>query len=75
MSRILLFTSKTCPNCPSVRKQLKGKSYVEHYIDTVDGQAEAAYYDVLSVPTVLFIDGGEQGRFTGVLPDGWETYV
>ena len=72
---ILLFTSKTCPKCAEVKKKLGNRHFKEYSIDTVDGHAEAAYYDILSVPTVLFIGDVEEARFIGVLPDGWEQYV
>jgi len=44
------------------------------YVDTFEGQAEAAYHDVLTVPTVIVL-GREEARFTGDLPDGWRDYI
>jgi len=75
MKRILLFTSQTCPKCASVKKQLAGVDFTEHCVDTLDGYAESAYYDVLSVPTVLIINGEVEARYTGALPDEWNINV
>jgi hypothetical protein len=74
MPNILLFTSHTCPKCPSVREKLKDVPHEEYFMDTVEGMAEAAYYDVLTVPTVIVL-GREEARFTGDLPDGWREYI
>jgi len=75
MSRILLFTSKSCPLCLKVKKTLAHREYEEFDVDTVSGKAEASYYDVLSVPTIIFTGDNEEARFIGILPDGWEQYV
>ncbi len=71
-----LFTKKNCPKCPAAKKVVKSlltmlhrdggtggkKPKLEKFdIDTVDGMAEAAFYMVMSTPTILLCnDGGKE---------------
>ena len=77
--RIRLFSRKQCPNCIVAKEmlskfvenqKLQGLVKVEHYdLDTVDGLAEGAYWDVISVPTTIVIRGDDVvARWDGVVP-------
>ncbi len=53
----LLFSRRTCPNCPPVKKALASRlKYSEIDADSVDGLALAARHSICSTPTVLFLD-------------------
>ena len=61
-----IYTRKTCPNCPPVKKfmngiKLSGKSVD---VDSATGLAEAAEKGVFAAPTVIFYDknGNETAR-------------
>ncbi|MFH1561304.1 MAG: thioredoxin family protein [Patescibacteria group bacterium] len=72
-----LFTKKDCPKCPNAKKLCANlKSQIsnlklEYYdIDTVDGMAEAAFYSVMSTPSIILFDkaGKELGSWRGEVP-------
>ena len=58
-----MFTKKTCPTCRVAKellerfiqeRRLTALVLVEHHdLDTVDGLAEGAYWDVMAVPTLI----------------------
>ena len=53
LGEVLVFTTKTCPNCKMTEKMLdeKGISYTE--IDAATNQDLVAEYDVMAAPTVI----------------------
>ncbi len=65
MASLKVFTKKDCPNCPDAKKlvsALKGDGcdIVEEYdVDTSDGLAEGAFYEVMSTPTMLLVDSDD----------------
>lgn len=66
-SSVLLFTRKTCPNCPPAKKALSaGCAFDEVDADTTEGKTLAARYSIYSTPTALFLDdeGNEVARHT-----------
>lgn len=62
----LLFTRKSCPNCPPVATALAASGLSGHSIDvdTGEGLAMASGHAVLATPTVIVLDanGRELGR-------------
>lgn len=65
MGRVKIFTKKDCPRCPqakAVGEFLKGRGVqVEYFdLDTADGLAEAAFYNVQATPTILVEDTEEK---------------
>ena len=62
----LLFTRKSCPNCPPVSAAIKASGFDGETldVDTVEGLAMAGNYRVLTTPTVILLDakGRELGR-------------
>jgi glutaredoxin len=67
---IKIFTSPSCPCCSKAKelgKFIEDKGLRVDYFDTstVDGRAEAVYYDILSTPSVIF---GER-VWIGKLPE------
>jgi glutaredoxin len=76
MDTVKIFYKDDCPLCP-MAKRLKdlliGQNIgVEDYnVDTAYGLAEATFYHVLAVPTVLIEDEGEtiKGEWRGKVPE------
>lgn len=76
MPKILLFTKKDCPRCPPAKEVVKIVSSElnievrEYDIESVAGMAEAAYYMVLSTPSVIVVDdnGEELSAWRGNAP-------
>jgi thiol-disulfide isomerase/thioredoxin len=63
---VKIFYKDDCPKCP-MAKQLRDKLKEEkvkvllYNVDTADGLAEASFYSVMSLPTVLVEDAMENG--------------
>ena len=65
---ILLFTTKTCPNCPNAKRQLASQGIEYTLVDCEEQPALAQKYGIKSVPTL--VAGGEV--ISGVGPImGW----
>lgn len=58
----MVFSKKTCPNCPPVLEWLKIAPIEKKYIDvsTTDGLMIAARNGVFSTPTVIFFNGKKE---------------
>ena len=83
MVQIMVFGRNGCAKCESTKKKLghflakwgmeKKVGMVFHDLDTVDGRAEGAFYDVGEVPATLVFDGERSiARWDGVVPDSRE---
>ncbi len=61
--RIKIFWQKNCPHCPEAKnigKQLEKEITVQYFdIGTVDGLAEASYYNIASTPSMIVVDNDE----------------
>jgi len=61
--KIKIFWQKNCPHCPEAKntgKQLEKEAEVKYFdIDTVDGLAEASYYDIASTPSIVVLDNND----------------
>ncbi len=65
MGSIKIFTKAECPKCPAAKEIggiLKQEGLRVNYYDleTPDGLAEAAFYSVLSTPTIIIEDEDER---------------
>jgi len=49
----LLFTTKTCPNCPAAKANLEKHGIAYKVVDAMEDQALAQKYGVMSVPTLV----------------------
>ena len=75
--KIQLFTQKNCPKCPTAKetvREIKTERSVdvaEFDVDTVDGMAEAAYYGIMSTPSLVLVDqeGEEVISWRGIPPE------
>lgn len=61
--KIKIFWQKNCPNCPKAKnlgKQLEKEIPVKYFdVDTVDGLTEACLHNILSTPSIVIVDNGE----------------
>ena len=64
---IILFTSKTCPNCEKAREQLDRAGIHYHVMEAEKERDVCIRYHVMSAPTLILTDGGEEmKRYTGL---------
>lgn len=61
MGSIKIFTKAECPKCPAAKEmgsilQQEGLQVNYYDLETPDGLAEAAFYSVLSTPTIIIED-------------------
>jgi thioredoxin-related protein len=76
-TKLLKFFSKdSCPNCPpakEIAEDLKRRGVIVQYfdVDSVDGRAEAMFYDVMGTPSTVLVDekGDELMSWRGKTPD------
>ena len=66
MGIVKIFYKDDCPKCP-LAKQLRDRlkeqqvNVFDYNVGTVDGLAEASFYSVMALPTVVVEDGMENG--------------
>jgi thioredoxin-related protein len=68
---IKFFWKQDCPKCPSAKQAISAFDEVEYYnLDESLGLAEAAFYSVMSTPSVVISDpdGEEVATFRGEMP-------
>lgn len=63
-SENLLFTTKTCPNCPMAKAALDRKGIAYKVVDAQENSDLAAQYGVMSVP-VMFVGGRKDNALQG----------
>jgi hypothetical protein len=75
MGSIKIFTKAKCPRCPAIKeigRELKkeGLSVLNYDLDTIDGLAEASFYNILSTPSIVIEDEEEREvmSWKGVVP-------
>ena len=58
--KIKIFWQKNCHHCPEAKnigKQLEKEAEVQYFdVDSVDGLAEASYYNIASTPSIVIAD-------------------
>ena len=65
MGSIKIFTKTECPKCPAAKEiggilQQEGLQVNYYDLETPNGLAEAAFYSVLSTPTIIIEDEDEK---------------
>ncbi len=75
MGYIKIFTKTECPKCPAAKEiggilQQGGLRVAYYDIETPHGLAEAAFYSVLSTPTIIIEDENEKvvAGWRGLVP-------
>jgi len=73
---VKFFSKDSCPNCPpakEIAEDLKRRGVIVQYfdVDSVDGRAEAMFYDVMGTPSTVLVDenGNELMSWRGKTPD------
>ena len=72
--KVKIFWQENCPNCPKAKElgmELKNIIAVQYFnVDSVDGLAEASYYDIMSTPSVVIVNqnGCELKAWRGTTP-------
>lgn len=66
MGVVKIFYKDDCPKCPLAKKlrdNLKEQKVqvIDYNVGTADGLAEASFYSIMALPTVLVEDGMENG--------------
>ncbi len=61
--KMKIFWQKNCPHCPEAKnigKQLEKETTIQYFeIETIDGLAEASYYDIASTPSIAILDNND----------------
>jgi glutaredoxin len=65
MGSIKIFTTRACPKCPAAKEiggllQQEGLQVLYYDLETPSGLAEAAFYSVLSTPSIIVEDENEK---------------
>ena len=63
--KLMLFTTKTCPNCRQAERMLneKGIAFEDH--DAADSQDLIEQFDIMAAPTLIVTDGTNIEKYTG----------
>jgi len=75
---VKIFWQEGCPHCPAAKGlggdlEGKGTKVEYHNIKTVDGLAEAAFFNVLSTPSIVLAeDNREIKSWKGKIPEAEE---
>ncbi len=75
--KLQVFTQKECPRCPAAKETVqelvreRDVDVAEFDVETVDGMAEAAYYGIMSTPSIVLVNssGEEIISWRGIAPD------
>ncbi|MBR0156660.1 MAG: ribonucleoside triphosphate reductase [Clostridia bacterium] len=63
---VILFTTKTCPNCKTAKGLLERHGVQYTTLDAYDNQELAIRFDIRTAPTLVITDGENVERFEGV---------
>jgi len=66
MGKVKIFYKDDCPKCPLAKQLRDGLKeheveVLDYNVGTADGLAEASFYSVMALPTVVVEDGMENG--------------
>ncbi|BDU50459.1 ribonucleoside triphosphate reductase [Haliovirga abyssi] len=63
--KIMLFTTKTCPNCPKAKDELKDINNIEH-LDANDNMELTQKFGIRAVPTLVVLENGNHKVYSGL---------
>lgn len=69
---VKFFWKEDCPKCPNAKARMSDIKNVQYYnLDEPEGLAEAAFYSVMSTPSVVISNdnGSEVVAFRGDVPE------
>ena len=60
--KAIVFTRKTCPSCPTVKRYMEALDIEKEFIDVdaYDSAEKLTQYSVMSAPTVIFLEGDKE---------------
>jgi len=64
-ARVMLFTTKVCPNCKVVKTILDGAGFEYEVCDAEENIEASKRYDIKLVPTLIVDDGNAFEKYTG----------
>jgi thiol-disulfide isomerase/thioredoxin len=70
--KVKVFWKSNCPKCPAAKAVVAGSQKAELFsLDEVDGLAEAAFYGIMSTPSIIVTDGTgrELAAWRGEIPE------
>ncbi len=61
MGAVKIFTKRACPKCPAAKEvgnrlKREGVRVIDYDLESVEGLAEAAFYEVMATPTIIVED-------------------
>lgn len=62
--KVILFTTKSCPNCPRAKEELKDID-MEH-LDAHENMELTQKYGIRAVPALVVINGGQHKKYLGI---------
>ena len=62
--KVILFTTKICPNCPRAKEELEGMD-IEH-LDAHENMELSQKYGIRAVPTLVVVNGGQHKKYSGI---------
>ena len=65
-AKLLLFTTKTCPNCRQAEKLMKEKGIEFEDHDAMSSQDLIEKYDIMAAPTLIVTDGENVVKYSGI---------
>jgi hypothetical protein len=70
--KVKVFWKNDCPKCPAAKAVVASSQKAELFsLDEVDGLAEAAFYGIMSTPSIIVTDGTgrELAAWRGEIPE------
>ena len=64
-SRVMMFTTKTCPNCKIAKKILDESGIAYETVDAEENAELARKYEIRQAPTLIVSDGQNVARYVG----------
>ena len=65
--KLLLFTTKTCPNCRQAEKLLNEKGIKFEEIDATENDELVNKYNVMAAPTLVITNGQDISKYNGIV--------
>ncbi|MBR2523476.1 MAG: ribonucleoside triphosphate reductase [Clostridiales bacterium] len=65
-SKVMLFTTKTCPNCKAAKQFLTEAGIGYEIIDAEEQADLSNKYNIMQAPTLVVVDGGEEQKIANL---------
>jgi ribonucleoside-triphosphate reductase len=64
-AKLLLFTTKTCPNCKIAKAELDKAGLLYDVLDAAENAALVKQYGITQAPTLMVVSGSDAQKFAG----------